>query len=221
MSSIFPWLGPDDYFEFPSPDRATEEGLLAAGGNLSPGMLISAYRQGIFPWFSNDEPLLWWSPDPRFVLLPGNIHVSRSMKKLFKKEKFTVSYNTDFESVIRGCRYADRPEQGGTWITEDMENAYKRLYELGYIFSVEVRETGSDKLAAGLYGVRMGNCFFGESMFSAVPNGSKYGFISAAEKLFAEGTVIIDCQVYTSHLESLGAGMMSRDKFLDIIRQNI
>ena len=221
MSSIFPWLEPDDYFEFPSFENATDEGIVAAGGNLSPGMLISAYRQGIFPWFSDDEPLLWWSPDPRFVILPGKIHISRSMKKLIKKEKFNVSYNTDFESVIRGCRYAYRPDQDGTWITDDMETAYKRLFNLGYILSVEVREHGSEEVVAGLYGVKIGNCFFGESMFSTIPNGSKYGFISAAEKLFAEGTVIIDCQVHTSHLESLGAQMIKRKKFLEIIKNNI
>ena len=220
MSAIFPWLQPEDYFEFPSPDNATEDGIVAAGGNLSPGMLISAYRQGIFPWFSEEEPLLWWSPDPRFVLFPGQIHISRSMKKLIKKEKFRVTYNTDFESVIRGCRYADRPGQEGTWITEDMEAAYRRLFDLGYILSVEVREHGSMEVAAGLYGVRIGTCFFGESMFSTVPNGSKYGFIKASEKLFSEGTAVIDCQVYTSHLESLGAEMISRDKFLQIVREN-
>ena len=221
MSSTFPWLGPDDYFKFPSPENATVDGIVASGGNLSPGMLISAYAQGIFPWFNEDEPLLWWSPDPRFVLFPDKIHVSRSMKKLFKKKRFHVTFNTDFESVIKGCRNAYRPEQEGTWITDEMENAYQELYNLGLVLSVEVREKNTDDICAGLYGVLMGKCFFGESMFSSIPNGSKYGFITAAEKLKNEGIVLIDCQVYTEHLESLGAEMISRTDFLETVKRNI
>ncbi len=220
MDSIFPYLEPEDYFEFPSPDNATDEGIVAAGGNLSPGMLVSAYRQGLFPWFSEDEPLLWWSPDPRFVMFPEKVHVSRSMKKLIRKNSFDVTFNTDFDSVIKGCRHTYREGQDGTWITDEMEDAYKRLFSLGYILSVEVREAGSNSVSAGLYGVRIGNCFFGESMFSNIPNGSKYGFIKASEKLRSEGVILIDCQVYTSHLESLGAEMIERDKFLEIVRNN-
>lgn len=220
MSSTFPWLSPDDYFEFPSPENATPEGIVASGGNLSPGMLISAYSQGIFPWFNEDEPLLWWSPDPRFVLFPDKIHVSKSMKKLFRKNRFNVTFNTDFESVIKGCRHAYRPDQEGTWITDEMENAYQELFNLGKVLSVEVREADSDDVCAGLYGVLMGKCFFGESMFSSIPNGSKYGFITAAKRLKSEGIVLIDCQVYTEHLESLGAEMISRSEFLEIVKNN-
>jgi len=221
MKNLFPWLPPDSFFRFPDPDSATDEGIVASGGNLSPGMLLSAYRQGIFPWFNEDEPLLWWSPDPRFVIFPDKLHISRSMKKLFKKNRFEVTYNSDFDSVIKGCRYTSREGQDGTWITGEMENSYRELYNLGYILSVEVREEGSEELAAGLYGVRLGNCFFGESMFSRVTNGSKYGFISVTEKLKNEGAAVIDCQVYTSHLESLGAEMISRQDFLEIVKNNI
>ena len=216
----FPYLEPEDFFEFPSPSDATPDGLVAAGGNLSRVCLFPHTARGFSPGFNHDDPLLWWSPDPRFVIFPDKIHVSRSMKKLFKKKRFEVSYNSDFESVIRGCRYSERKGQPGTWITDEMEEAYKELYKLGYVLSVEVREPGSEDLAAGLYGVRIGKCFFGESMFSRKPNGSKYGFITSAQKLFSEGVVIIDCQIYTSHLESLGAEMIGRRSFIDIIRNN-
>ncbi len=219
MKNEFPYLGPDMYFEFPEP--ADSEGIVAAGGNLSPGMLISAYKQGIFPWFNEKDPLLWWSPDPRFVLFPEKLHVSRSMKKLIKKNRFEVSFNSDFDSVISGCRYIEREGQAGTWITEEMEKAYKKLFKLGYILSAEVREPGSSEVAAGLYGVRIGNCYFGESMFSRKANGSKYGFIALTEKLLNEGVVLIDCQVYTSHLESLGAEMISRKEFIEILNDNL
>jgi leucyl/phenylalanyl-tRNA--protein transferase len=221
MKNLFPWLSPDSFFSFPDPESSTDEGIVASGGNLSPGMLLSAYKQGIFPWFNEDEPLLWWSPDPRFVLFPDKLHISRSMKKLIKKNRFEVTYNSDFDSVIKGCRHTSREGQDGTWISEEMENGYRELYNLGYVVSVEVREKGSEELAAGLYGVRLGNCFFGESMFSRVTNGSKYGFISVIEKLKNEGAAVIDCQVYTSHLESLGAEMISRQEFLEIVKNNI
>ncbi len=221
MKNRFPYYGIDDFFKFPPPEGASEEGIVAVGGNLSPGMLLSAYRQGIFPWFNENDPVLWWSPDPRFVLFPEKLHISGSMKKLFKKRFFDVSFNTDFDSVIKGCREAKREGQNGTWITDDMEKGYKELFMHGFILSVEVRVPESGELAGGLYGVRAGNCFFGESMFSRVTNGSKYGLISVVEKLKEEGVRIIDCQVYTPHLESMGAQLISRSDFLELIEKNI
>ena len=199
--------------EFPDVSLATSEGLLAVGGDLSTERLLHAYARGIFPWFEDEEPLLWWSPDPRFVLFPKDLRVSKSMTQLLKKNVFKVTYNKDFKSVIEQCASTKRGGQHGTWITEDMKEAYIKLHQLGYAKSVEVWQDNA--LVGGLYGVDLGNGMFcGESMFAKVSNASKVGFVHFI------GTTdykIIDCQIYTQHLESLGARHISRDEFLKFL----
>ena len=196
---------------FPPIEEANEEGILAIGGDLSTERLLLAYASGIFPWFSPGDPIVWWSPDPRFVLYPEKIRVSKSMKQLFKKHFFRVSLDSCFEDVIANCSSIRREGQSGTWITDEMKEAYRKLYELGYAHSVEVWQ--DDKLVGGLYGVALGKCFFGESMFSKVSNASKYGFITLTQLLKEKDFKIIDCQVYTEHLESLGAEFVERKHF--------
>jgi len=208
----FPFLGHDDRFRFPDPRAADEQGIVGVGGNLSPGMLLSAYEQGIFPWFSEGDPLVWWSPDPRFVLFPENLHVSESMRKVLKKGVFEIRFDADFRAVIRACAEAYRPGQGGTWITEDMIGAYSALHELGWAHSAEAYLEGV--LVGGCYGIRLGRAFFGESMFAAAPNASKAAFLTLARALFRDGAAFIDCQVPTDHLRSLGAAELARDDFL-------
>lgn len=199
-----------DKIEFPDVSEATFEGLLAIGGDLSPERLIHAYSNGIFPWFEDEEPLLWWSPDPRFVLVPQDLKVSKSMKQVLKKKKFKVTVNKDFKSVIEECALAKREGQDGTWITDQMVEAYLKLHQLGYAKSVEVWQ--NDKLVGGLYGVDLGNKIFcGESMFTKVSNASKVGFITFVQNSHYN---LIDCQVYTKHLESLGAKYIPRVEFL-------
>ena len=205
------FLGND--LAFPDVSKASKEGLLAYGGDLSPERLLLAYKQGIFPWFDDDQPILWWSPDPRFVLFPKHLKISKSMKQLMRNTHFEVSVNRDFRRVIDNCSKIKRNGQQGTWITEDLKNAYIKLYELGVAKSVEVWQ--NDELAGGLYGVDLNNGMFcGESMFSKVSNASKVGFIT-----FIQNTnyKIIDCQVYTNHLESLGAEEITRDEFLSFL----
>ena len=205
------FLGND--LAFPDVSKASKEGLLAYGGDLSPERLLLAYKQGIFPWFDDDQPILWWSPDPRFVLFPKHLKISKSMKQLMRNTHFEVTVNKDFRSVIDNCSKIKRNGQQGTWITEDLKNAYIKLYELGVAKSVEVWQ--DDELAGGLYGVDLNNGMFcGESMFSKVSNASKVGFIT-----FIQNTnyKIIDCQVYTNHLESLGAEEIPRDEFLSFL----
>ncbi|WP_194766653.1 leucyl/phenylalanyl-tRNA--protein transferase [Tamlana sp. I1] len=195
---------------FPEVEAATQDGLLAVGGDLSVPRLLLAYKSGIFPWFSEGEPLLWWSPDPRFVLFPEQLKVSKSMKQVMRNGGFTVTVNTQFNAVMQACSKIKRKGQDDTWITNTMIDAYAELNKLGYAKSVEVWQ--NNNLVAGLYGVDLGNgVFCGESMFSTVSNASKVGFIS-----FIQNTnyKLIDCQVYTSHLESLGAEEMSRKDFL-------
>lgn len=209
----FPYLEVDEVFEFPPVTRATPEGIVGVGGNLSPGMLASAYRQGIFPWFSPSEPILWWSPDPRFVLRPADAHVPRSARKLFRQGAFTLTADRYFDRVIEACAAADRPDQLGTWITEEMRTAYARLHDVGYAHSVEV--WSGHELAGGLYGVSFGSAFFGESMFSYRSNASKFAFLALAAGLEQFGFTIIDCQVHTRHLERLGAYDISRAEFLE------
>jgi len=218
MKNRFPYLDESVFFEFPPVERAQSNGLLAVGGNLSPGMLISAYKQGIFPWFSEGDPILWWSPDPRYVLFPEKLHIPGSLKKVLKRNLFNVSFNTRFNEIIEECRRIPRPEQNGTWITEEMEKAYIKLFELGYISCAAVTEPDSDKLAGGVYGVRIGKCWFGESMFTKIDNASKYGFVKFVDYLKQEGVVIIDCQVKTDNLERFGAEMIPRAQFLDIVK---
>jgi len=199
---------------FPPVDEALPDGLLAIGGDLSVERLIKAYRKGIFPWFDGDIPL-WWCPDPRFVLFPDELKISKSMKALLKRKAFSFTINKAFNEVIKACKEKERAGQDGTWINKSVEDAYNELHEMGYAHSAEVWLNG--ELAGGLYGVRMGNLFFGESMFSHVSNASKYAFIKYVEQLKSEGVELIDCQVYTEHLESLGARMIPRQKFLEFL----
>ena len=201
-----------DKIAFPV-SEASFEGLLAIGGDLSSERLIHAYSNGIFPWFEDDEPLLWWSPDPRFVLFPKDLKVSKSMKQILRKSDFKVTVNKDFKSVIEQCANAKRDGQDGTWITGQMEEAYIKLYQLGYAKSVEVWQ--DNKLVGGLYGVDLGNkVFCGESMFTKVSNASKVGFITFVKN---SNYNVIDCQVHTKHLESLGAKHIPRTEFLKFL----
>ena len=196
---------------FPPVNLAEPDGLLAMGGDLSTERLLLAYKSGIFPWYEGDVPL-WWCPDPRFVLFPEKLKVSKTMRQLIKKETFRFSVNTNFRSVIRECKTSSRKNQQGTWITNEVEEAYCLLHEKGYAYSAETWV--GDELAGGLYGIRMGKVFFGESMFSRESNASKFAFIRYVQLLQQEGIELIDCQVYTAHLESLGAEMIPREIFM-------
>lgn len=202
---------------FPPVEDALPDGLLAVGGDLSIERLLLAYRSGIFPWYDDDMPL-WWSPDPRFVLFPEKLKVSKSMKQLLRKEAFIFTTNKAFEQVIRNCQQAPRPGQDGTWINEDIIAAYTELHRMGFAHSAEVWR--DDELVGGLYGIRMGHMFFGESMFSKQSNASKYAFIKYIQQLQAEGVQLVDCQVYTEHLESLGAEMIPRSAFMHLLKLN-
>jgi leucyl/phenylalanyl-tRNA--protein transferase len=195
---------------FPDVSLASKEGIVAIGGDLSPERLLLAYKSGIFPWFDDEEPLVWWSPDPRFVLFPKHLKVSKSMKQVLSNSDFEITINKDFETVINHCSRIKRDGQKGTWITQNMKEAYTKLHELGYATSVEV---WLDKeLVGGLYGIDLNNgVFCGESMFSLVSNASKVGFITFIQN---SNYNLIDCQVYTNHLESLGAQDISREAFL-------
>ncbi|WP_412986895.1 leucyl/phenylalanyl-tRNA--protein transferase [Pontimicrobium sp. IMCC45349] len=206
------WLNKD--IKFPDVSTANPDGLLAVGGDLSCDRLIEAYSNGIFPWFEMDEPILWWSPDPRFVLFPSKLKVSKSMKQVLRNSNFVVTVNRDFKTVINHCSKIKRNGQEGTWITKNMIEAYCKLHKLGYAKSVEVWQ--NNELVGGLYGVDLGNQIFcGESMFSKVSNASKVAFVS-----FIQNTNyrLIDCQVHTSHLESLGAEHISRKEFIKLLK---
>lgn len=199
---------------FPDISEASEEGILAIGGDLSVARLLLAYRSGIFPWFENDEPILWWAPDPRFVLFPKKLKVSKSMKTILRKGNFKVTVNKAFKAVIAACAVAKRNGQNGTWITNSMISAFTKLHDLGYATSIEVWK--DEILVGGLYGIDLGNgVFTGESMFSKVSNASKVGFIT-----FIQNTSyrLVDCQVHTSHLESLGAEEVSRIDFMGFLK---
>jgi len=199
--------------EFPDVSEASAEGLLAIGGDLSPERLLYAYLNGIFPWFENTEPILWWSPDPRFVLFPNDLKVSKSMKQVLKKELFKVTENKAFIDVIANCAKTKRIGQDGTWITNEMIEAYVKLHKLGYAKSVEVWQ--NDELVGGLYGIAINDAVFcGESMFAKVSNASKVGFIAFVQN---SNYKLIDCQLHTKHLESLGAKHISRSKFLKFL----
>lgn len=202
---------------FPHPELADTDGLLAMGGDLSPQRLLLAYRYGIFPWY-NEGPILWWSPDPRCVLWPEELKVSKSMRSYLRKTELRVTINQDFKQVITNCQVTPRKDQNGTWITEAMSDAYQLLHDLGFAHSVEVW-SGSE-LVAGLYGIALGKVFFGESMFTHVSNGSKLAFIRFVHFLEQEGFRLIDCQQNTEHLRSLGAVTIPRTEFLQILRQN-
>jgi leucyl/phenylalanyl-tRNA--protein transferase len=201
---------------FPPVHLAEPDGLLAVGGDLTQERLLLAYRSGIFPWYEGDH-ILWWSPDPRFILFPDQLKVSKSMLQLLKKEAFTFTINKDFEGVINNCKTISRREQVGTWITPAVKQAYIQLHKAGYAHSAEAWLDG--ELVGGLYGIRLGNVFCGESMFSKVSNASKYAFISYVQMLKQEGVQLIDCQVYTPHLESLGAVMTDRADFMDLLKK--
>lgn len=218
MSDDFPYLEINDFYTFPNPlDLDDEEGIVGVGGNLSPGMLFSAYYQGLFPWY-DEEPILWWSLNPRLILKPENLKVTKSMKKLFKRDMFTVTLDIDFEKVIRGCSSIDRSHEDGTWITEDIIEAYIKLHEEGFAHSVEVWNK-SGELVGGLYGVSIGNFFAGESMFANESNSSKYGFIKLVRYLEKKGFDFVDCQQETPHLESLGAKAVDRKEFYLLLNQ--
>ncbi|MBN2874939.1 MAG: leucyl/phenylalanyl-tRNA--protein transferase, partial [Spirochaetales bacterium] len=207
----FPWLDELDDFPFPDVDGASAEGVLCTGGNLSPGMVLSAYRRGIFPWFNDEDPIVWWSPDPRFIVVPRELHVSSTMKKIIKKRSFELSLDEDFAAVIEACSSTPRAGQSGTWITRDMIEAYTRLHELGYAHSVEARKDG--RLVGGLYGISLGSAFFGESMFSIEPDASKAAFIPFVWFLAEAGFTLVDSQVRTAHVESMGGKNISRDEY--------
>jgi leucyl/phenylalanyl-tRNA---protein transferase len=201
---------------FPPPRLASEGGLLAVGGDLAPERLVLAYESGIFPWYSEGEPILWWSPDPRFVIFPDRLKISRSMRSLLRKNHFTVTFDTCFREVVNACRETRKGREEGTWITAAMTAAYIRLHELGLAHSVEAWRDGT--LAGGLYGVSLGKCFFGESMFTKLPNASKAALITLVKTMASYDFRVIDCQVYTDHLHSLGAEMISREHFLRLLK---
>ncbi|MGL4772425.1 MAG: leucyl/phenylalanyl-tRNA--protein transferase, partial [Clostridium sp.] len=191
----------DESIIFPSPELGEEDGLLAVGGDLSLNRLLLAYENGIFPWYNEDEPILWWCPMERFIIRPSNIKVSKSMKRVLNKKDIKVTFNEDFQGVISNCK-SIRENKEGTWITDDIKESYINLFNHGFGRSVEVWQDG--ELVGGIYGVSLGKCFFGESMFSKIPSGSKIALIHLARALEAEGFVFIDCQFHTPHLESMG-----------------
>ncbi len=200
---------------FPPVHLAEPDGLLAMGGDLSPERLLLAYRSGIFPWYEG-ETILWWSPDPRFVLFPDELKISKAIKPLLNRNEFEFSINKSFTQVIHHCKKIKRPGQHGTWITDEVEEAYCKLHELGYSHSAEVWKNG--QLAGGLYGIKLGKVFFGESMFSKVSNASKFCFIKYVQQLREESIRLIDCQVYTEYLESFGARMIDRKDFTQLLQ---
>jgi len=205
-------LPPNPAVPFPDPALAETDpnGLLAVGGDLSPQRLRNAYRLGIFPWYSDGQPILWWSPDPRLVLFPDRLRISRSLRKTLRRDSYRVSLDRDFAAVIRGCA-ATRPDGGGTWIVPEMVAAYERLHALGLAHSAEAWRDG--ELVGGLYGVALGRVFFGESMFSRASDASKAAFVHLVHRLADWGCALIDCQVYTPHLASLGAVQIPRTEF--------
>ena len=219
MNQYPAWLEQDNY-QFPHPDKALKDpdGLLAIGGDLSPERIISAYRNGIFPWYSHDQPILWWSPNPRAVLFPEKLHISRSLKKIIRKKVFTTSIDQAFEQVIFACAQSPRKDQDGTWITDDMQQAYIDLHRLGMAHSAECWLNG--ELVGGLYGIALGKVFFGESMFARQSNASKVAFVHLLDELKKDNYALIDCQVTTDHLLSLGAEEIPRELFLELIKQH-
>lgn len=208
-----------DELIFPPPHKADEDGLLAIGGDLSTERLLLAYRQGIFPWYNEGELVQWWCPDPRFVLYPGELKVSKSMKQVLGKKEFTFTINKAFEAVIANCKTITREGQAGTWIQDEVVEAYTALHKKGIAISAEAWK--KKELVGGLYGIRLGTIFFGESMFSKQSNASKFAFIKLVQQLQTENVQLIDCQVYTQHLESLGARMISRELFGKILEQEV
>lgn len=204
---------------FPDPRSAAGDRPLAQGGDLSPELLLHAYSKGIFPWFSQGEPILWWSPDPRCVLLPQNLKVSTSLRKRMRCPQWSIRINTDFKTVIAACAQTPRPRQDGTWIVPPIQEAYCRLHALGYAHSVEVY--WEEQLVGGLYGVALGTVFFGESMFYHRTDASKIALCGLVEVLVQRGFTLVDCQQATAHLLSLGAEVWPRDRFLDVLARAV
>lgn len=213
-----PLFALDNEIVFPPVHLAEPDGLLAMGGDLSPERLLLAYKSGIFPWYEGDH-ILWWCPDPRFVLFPDELRISKSIKPLLKRNDFEFTTDKAFAEVIHHCKKIVRPGQEGTWITDEVEKAYIKMHELGYAHSAEVWKDG--ELAGGLYGIRLGKVFFGESMFSKQSNASRYAFIKYVQQLKEEGIQLIDCQVYTEYLESMGATMILRSDFIRLLHELI
>jgi len=205
--------------EFPDPSLANDEGLLAAGGDLSPQTLLAAYARGIFPWYAENQPVLWWSPDPRMVLFPAEFYCSKRLARRMRQNIYAVSFDTAFEAVIGTCANIPRQGETGTWILPEMKDAYCRLHQLGHAHSVEVWRNGEgeDELVGGLYGVLLHRVFFAESMFSRQCDTSKIAIAALCERALQRGWTLIDCQFHTDHLHSLGAREISRDDFLQLI----
>ena len=216
--STLPWLDPD-YLWFPPPEEALRDpdGLLAAGGDLAPERLVLAYRSGIFPWYGDNQPILWWSPDPRCVIIPGQEHISRSLRRTINQQRFRITIDQAFGDVIRRCGSA-RPE--GTWIIPEMIEAYETLHQQGLAHSFEAWNSDGE-LVGGLYGVALGRCFFGESMFSRETNASKVVFVAICQQLARWGYRLMDCQVENDHLLTLGAHTIPRTEFLSILQENV
>lgn len=213
-----PLFALDDELRFPPVHLSEPDGLLALGGDLSTERLLLAYKNGIFPWYVGEE-ILWWCPNPRFVLFPKGLKINKAVKPLLKRKEFEFTINTAFKDVINHCKEIKRAGQEGTWITDEVEKAYCKLFESGYAHSAEVWEAG--KLVGGLYGIKIGKVFFGESMFSKVSHASRYAFIKYVQFLQDEGIELIDCQVYTEYLESLGAKMIDRNDFIKQLNELI
>jgi len=207
-----PYLLDANRLVFPHPSRADEDGLLAIGGDLSIDRLMLAYENGIFPWYNEDSPILWYAPLERFVLRPSEMKVSKSLKQVIRSNRFKVSFNMDFKAVIETCADIPRKDQDGTWIVSDMQKAYLQLHEAGYAHSVEVWQ--DETLVGGLYGVKIGHVFCGESMFSLVPNASKVALFHLAKNF---GLELIDCQIPSDHLRKMGAEMISQQEYLSIL----
>jgi len=204
---------------FPHPSLANEDGILAVGGDLTIERLLLAYQNGIFPWYNEGEPIIWWSPDPRFVLFPEKIRITKSTRQSIRNAGFSVTFDTQFEQVIRNCKHVKRGKQPhGTWITEDMLNAYNNIHRAGFAHSVEVWK--ENELVGGLYGISIGKCFFGESMFHKASNASKIALIHLTLNLHRHGFWLIDCQQETDHLKRLGAEAISRSEFLQLLEKN-
>jgi leucyl/phenylalanyl-tRNA--protein transferase len=207
----------NDDLLFPPVEMADDDGVLAIGGDLNPDRLLLAYRSGIFPWYNETEPIVWWSPNPRFVLFPEKLRVTKSMQTVLNNGRLRFTINRAFDKVIQNCKTIYRKEQDGTWISPAVQEAYTQLHKLGHAHSAEAWLDG--ELVGGLYGIKMGKVFFGESMFSKVSNASKFAFIKYVHQLQRENIALIDCQVYTAHLESLGAKMIDRKKFMELLKE--
>lgn len=207
----------EEQFYFPPVDEADEEGLLIVGGAVTAERVLEAYSKGIFPWYNDDSLPLWWSPDPRFVLFPDELHISRSMQKVLRKGEFEFRFDTAFKEVLQACATVPRAGQEGTWITPSMAVVYNDLHRLGFAHSAETWK--SDQLVGGVYGLQIGNVFFGESMFSKESNASKFAFVQLVQRLRKASVAMLDCQVYTDHVQTLGARLISREEFINLLNK--